>query len=186
MKISVPNGNALYVDKFRSELNGTTTGFHYQGYVDAAEFCAQNKINLEEALMWADSAISQPFYGREMFITLKTKAQVLSAMGREQEAEAVMQKAIKHPTASVPDVHQYGRSLLQAGKKEKALEVFKLNRQLHPDDKFTTYAGLARGYTAVGDKKNAIKNWEIAIKNLPANQQNNRAFYEEELKKLKN
>jgi hypothetical protein len=60
-----------------------------------------------------------------------------------------------------------------------------MNRQLHPDDKFTTYVGLARGYAALGDKKNAIKNWEIAIKNIPENQKANVGFYEEELKKLK-
>ncbi|RAW01862.1 DUF2911 domain-containing protein [Pseudochryseolinea flava] len=185
MKIDVPNGNDLYVKKFRADLNGTTTGFRYQGYTEAAQFCAQNKINLPEALMWADSAISHPFIGREMFSTLQTKAQVLMAMGRDQEAEAIMQKAIKHPTASVADVHQYARAILAAGKNDKALAIFKLNKQLHPEDKFTTHVGLARGYTAVGDKKNAIKNWEIAIQNLPANQKNYLSFYEGELKKLK-
>jgi tetratricopeptide (TPR) repeat protein len=185
MKIEVPNGLELYLDKIRYELNGTTTGFRYQGYMEAAQFCAQNKINLQEALMWADSAISQPFFGRENFSTLQAKAQVLMAMGKEADADAVMSKAIKHPTASMIEVHQYGRSLLNAGKNEKAMEVFKLNQKLHPEEKFTTYAGLARGYTAIGDKKNAIKNWEIAIKNLPANQQRNLPYYEGELKRLK-
>ena len=75
--------------------------------------------------------------------------------------------------------------MLNEGKNEKAMEVFKLNRQRNPDDKFTTYVGLARGYAALGDKKNAIKNWEIAIKNLPENQKPNLAFYESEIKKLK-
>jgi tetratricopeptide (TPR) repeat protein len=185
MKIEVPDGNALYVKRIRADLNGTTVGFRYQGYVEAAQFCARNKINLEEALAWADSAISQPYYGREIFATLQAKAQVLVAMGRDADADAVMQKAIKHPTATLQDVHQYGRSLMLAGKNEKALEVFKLNRQLHPGDTFTTFVGLARGYTAVGDKKNAIKNWEAAIKNLPADQKANLSFYETELKKLK-
>ena len=83
------------------------------------------------------------------------------------------------------EVHEYGRSLLTANRKDKALEVFQLNRKLHPDDKFTTYVGLARAYTALDDKKNAIKNWETAIKNLPENQKSNLSFYEGELKKLK-
>jgi len=55
----------------------------------------------------------------------------------------------------------------------------------HPNDTFTTYVGLARGYAANGDKKSAIKNWEIASKNLPENQKPNAALYEAELKKLK-
>jgi hypothetical protein len=94
MKIEVPDGMELYLAKIRSELNGTTTGFRYQGYMEAAQFCAQNKINLVEALQWADSAISQPFFGRENFSTLQAKAQVLMAMNKTAEADAVMDKAV--------------------------------------------------------------------------------------------
>lgn len=183
--VAVPNINQLYVDRMRQELFGTTTGFDYQPWMTAAQFCAQNKVNLDEALTWADYAISGQFVGREDFSSLQTKALVLSAMGKESEADAIMGKAIKHPTASVQSIHQYGRTLLAAGKTQKALDVFKLNRQLHADDTFTTYVGLARGYTAAGDKKNAIKNWEIAIKNLPADQKGNLNAYQAELKKLK-
>lgn len=109
----------------------------------------------------------------------------LLSMGKDLDAEAVMNKAIKHPTASVQAVHQYGRSLLASGKIEKAFEVFRLNAKNHPEEKFTPYVGLARAYTALGDKKNAIKYWELAIKNLPENQKQNLRSYEGELKKLK-
>jgi len=183
--VGVPNVNTLYVDRMREELFGTTIGFTYQPWMEAAQFCAQNKVNLDEALTWADYAISGPYIGKEDFSSLETKALVLTAMGRDTEADALMTRAVKHPSASVQSIHQYGRSLLAAGKKDKALEVFKLNRQLHGDDKFTTYIGLARGYTAVGDKKNAIRNWEIAIKNLPADQKANLNAYQAEMNKLK-
>jgi hypothetical protein len=43
-------------------------------------------------------------------------------------------------------------SLLAAGRKDKAMEVFKFNKLQHPDETFWTYLGLARGYTAIGDK----------------------------------
>ena len=184
-KVEVPNINELYVNKMREELRGTPTGFNYQGWMAAAQFCARNKINLEEALTWSDIAIKGPFVGQEDFSSLETKAVVLQAMGRDKEADEIMDKAIKMPSATTQSIHQYARTLLNAGKKEKAMEVFKLNRQLHPEDKFTTYVGLARGYTAMGDKKNAIKNWEIAIKNLPENQKANESFYKAELEKLK-
>jgi hypothetical protein len=183
MKIDVPNVNEIYVSIIRDELRGNL-GFDYNNLRAAALFCAQNKINLDEALVWADAAINPPL-GREEFATLQSKAAVLSVLKRDAEAEAIMNKAINHPTANVAAIHQYGRALLNGGKKEKALEVFKLNRQRNPDDPFTTYVGLARGYAAVGDTKNAIKNWEIALKNLPENQKQNRAQYEAELKKLK-
>ena len=44
---------------------------------------------------------------------------------------------------------------------------------------------LARGYTAVGDKKNAIANWQIVLRNIPPNLSNRAPMYEESLKKLK-
>lgn len=184
-KVEVPQVNELYVNKMREELRGTTIGFNYQNWMEAAQFCAQNKINLDEALTWADVAISGIFIGREDFSSLQTKAMVLQAMDKEGKADILMDKAIKLPSASVQEVHQYGRSLLAAGKNQKALEVFKLNRQLHPDDKFTIFVGLARGYSSNGDKKNAIKSWETAIKNIPADQKANIGAYEAELKKLK-
>jgi hypothetical protein len=184
-KIEVPNAIELYINNIRHELQGTTAGFTNQPWVQAAQFCVQNNTNLDEALQWAENAISSGFVGRVNFQTLSTKASVLTALGKNSEAETIMKSAINHPTASVSDIHQYGRSLLAAGQTTKAMEIFQLNRKKNPDDTFTTFVGLARGYTAIGDKKNAIKNWEIAIKNLPENQQANKAFYENELKKLK-
>jgi hypothetical protein len=184
-KVEVPNTAEIYVNKMRDDLRGSTTGFSYQGWVQAAQYCVQNKINLEEALQWAENAVSGTFVGQENFVTLSTKASVLTALGRNEESEATMKKAINHPSASVSDIHQYGRSLLAAGQTAKAMEVFQFNAKKNPQEKFTPNVGLARGYTALGDKKNAIKYWELAIKNLPENQLANKAFYEGELKKLK-
>lgn len=184
-KIEVPNTNELYATKMRDDMRGTTAGFQQQPYLNAASFCAQNKVNLDEALVWAELAIRDPFFGQENFNALSVKAQVLTAMGRDADAENTMDKAIAHPTASVNAVHQYARTLLVSGKTQKAMEVFKLNAKTHPEEKFTTNVGLARGYTALGDKKNAIKYWELAIKNIPENQKQNLPFYEGELKKLK-
>lgn len=183
MTIEVAEVNEIYISMIRDQLR-SNIGFDYRNIAQAAQFAARNKIHLEEALTWADAAINPPL-GVEEFNSLQTKAMVLRAMNKNDEAQVVMEKAINHPTASIGAVHQYARTLQNEGKAEKALEVFKLNRQRHPDDKFTTYVGLARGYAGVGDKKNAIKNWEIAIKNLPDNQKQNLAFYQGELKKLK-
>jgi tetratricopeptide (TPR) repeat protein len=184
-RIDVPNVNQLYVASMRETLRGTTIGFAHESYITAAQFCAQNNVELEQGLQWADMAINDPFFGRENFVSLSTKAQVLTALKRDAEVESIMGKAIQHPTASIQDIHQYGRALLNAGKTQKAMEVFKLNASKHPEDKFTPNVGLARGYTAMGDKKNAIKYWELAIKNIPENQKQNLSFYEGELKKLK-
>ena len=187
-KIDVPNVNQVYVDQIRKELLAWP-GFDYRNWQNAAQFCADHKINLDEALVWADKAINEPFrnaaQGREDFFTLRTKASVLRAMGRDGDAEAVMDKAAALPGSPVIGIHQYGLSLLAAGKKDKAFELFKMNRRVHPDDTFVTYVGLARGYTAIGDKKNAIANWEIALKNIPENQKQNLPVSEQALRALK-
>jgi tetratricopeptide (TPR) repeat protein len=188
MKIEVPNVNEVYVGLIRKQLQ-SWAGFNYRNWQQAAQFCADNKVNLDEALVWADKAIKEPFrnavQGREDFSTLQTKAAVLTAMGRNSEADATMDKALHKPVTDVGAVHLYGMSLLRAGKKEKAMDVFKLNAQQHPDEKFVIYVGLARGYTATGDKENAIKNWEAALQNVPENQKPNLPVYEKALKDLK-
>lgn len=187
-KIDVPDVNAVYVAQLRRQLQ-SWPGFSYRGWQRAAQFCADNKINLEEALTWADRAINEPFRGggggRKDFSTLGTKAAVLMALGREPEADKVMDEAVRLPGADVIPVHQYATRLLHAGQKEKAMEIFKLNAQLHPEDKFYTSAGLARGYTAVGDKENAIKSWETALQNVPPEQKSNLAVYQKALDDLK-
>jgi tetratricopeptide (TPR) repeat protein len=183
-KIEVPNVNDLYVSMIRNELR-SSPGFDTRNYQAAAAFCARNKINLEEALAWADGAMNPQLGGTEDFSGLSTKALVLTAMGKGQEASAVMDKAIKLPSARITDIHQYGRTLLGMGQNQKALEVFQFNAKTHPEEKFTTFVGLARGYQAVGNKKEAIKNWEIALKNVPQGQEANKPVWENELKKLK-
>ena len=183
-KIEVPNVNELYVSMMRNQLR-SFPGFDSRNWANAAQFCANNRINLEEALTWMENAMNPGFGGAEDFTNLSIKANILTAMGKESEANQVMDKAIKVPNTPVGSIHQYARGLLNAGNKEKAMEVFQFNAKTHPEEKFTTNVGLARGYTALGDKKNAIKHWELAIKNIPPAQENFRSVYEGELKKLK-
>ena len=188
LSIEVPNVNELYVARMRQDLQ-SWAGFRYVDWQTAAQFCADNKINLEEALTWADKSIFMPFrgatVGREDFVTLGTKASVLTAMGRDAEADAVMDKALRIPGTDPASVYAYGTGLLRAGKNDKAMKAFTLNQQQHPDEQFWTHLGLARGYSALGDKKNAIANWEIVLRNVPSNLSNRTATFEQALKKLK-
>jgi tetratricopeptide (TPR) repeat protein len=171
-KVEVPNINQLYVDQMREDLL-SWPGFNYQNWQTAAQFCADNKINLEEALVWAEKAIHEPFRGAtvgvEDFSTLSTKAAVLSAMGRTSTADTVMERALALPNSSMFDMHFYGAGLLRASRADRALKIFLLNQQRHPEEKFWTSLDLARAYTALNDKPNAVKNWEIAIANTPEN-----------------
>ena len=52
------------------------------------------------------------------------------------------------------------------GKKEEALKVFELNAKRHPNQ-WPVHVGLARGYSAVGRYKDALKHAKLALAQAP-------------------
>jgi predicted Zn-dependent protease len=184
----VPNVNELYAIQMGKDLR-SWPGFNYQNWQAAAQFAASHKVMLDEALRWADKAISEPFrnaaQGSEDFSTLSTKANVLTAMGRLADADTLMDRAMTMPDATAPAIHQYGMRTLLAGRKDRAMQIFNANRRHHPGDQFWPYVGLARGYTALGDTAAAIANWTTALEHVPPEQQNNRANLERALQALR-
>lgn len=187
-KIEVPNVNEVYLAKMRQELE-SWPGFNYRNWQLAAQFAVANKIDLDEALVWANKAIYEPFrnaaQGKQDFSTFATKAAVLQALGRDADADTTMDRAMHSDGASVIGIYSYGMTTLNAGRRERAVEIFKADQKLFPNDRFWTNLGLARAYTALGDKKKAIANWEIVLQNIPPAQSSARARFEAALVALK-
>lgn len=144
--------HAIQIASFKRELR-TTPGFDWRSFVQAANYCVQNNIELPLALEWAEKAIAEPFIGEENFQTLACKAAVLNAMGQTKEAASVMEKAL--PYGSMVEVHQYGRTLLSQKRIDEAWKVFAMNYEKHPDV-FTTLVGMGRIYSAKGDYAKAL------------------------------
>lgn len=142
---------------FRNELK-SNKGFNANAWVQAAQFAATNN-DMADAELWSDYSINGLFVGQKNFKTLSTKAMILDKEGKHTEAEAALKEAL--PLGSMQDLHQYGRQLISEKKPKDALEVFKLNAQKNPGQ-FTTDVGLARGYSANGDYKNALKYAKLA------------------------
>lgn len=169
-RIDVPNVNELYLAQIRKDLL-SWPGFNYQNWQTAAQFAVANNLALDEALTWANRAIYEPFrgaaMGREDFSTLQTKAAVLHALNRDTDADTVMDHALRLPATTPRDLYAYGMTLLSSGRTPRALQVFKMNRSRYPDEKFWTSLGLARGYTATGETKAAIAEWEVVLRNVP-------------------
>ena len=163
--ITVPDPAALYIDNMRLELRNAP-GFRWQSWQAAAQYCLQQNRNLPEALTWAETAIALPGIGQANFATLSTKAQILGKLSRTEEAASVMAAALESPTASVFEIHQYGRQLLAQGKPKEALAVFQKNAKRFGDT-WPVHVGLARGYSAVGDYKSALTHAELALKQAP-------------------
>jgi tetratricopeptide (TPR) repeat protein len=151
------------LESFRRELR-SDKGFVWEGWDQAAQWCVQHNVNLDQALQWSDSATGNTFGGDRSFPAWSTKARVLNKLGRTAEADAVMKKAL--PLGSMLEVHQYGRQLLSSKNNKEALEVFKTNFAKNPKE-FTTMMGLTRGYSANGDFKNALKYANMALPLAP-------------------
>ena len=138
-------------------------GFNRQTWEQAANF-AMNNEEYDQALEWVNQAISAPFMGKKTFNNLQLKARVLMAQGKEAEAEAIMDEAVTMGT--VFEVHGLGRAMIRQGKKEKAMEIFKTNAKMHAKTWPVDY-GLARGYSAMGNYKSALKHLKIAADRAP-------------------
>ncbi len=159
--ISVPNVNDYYVAQMRKDLQGEV-GFSWQNWQQAANFCLQNNVNLEEAVRWADYSISGAFIGEKNFLTLSTKAGLLAKLGKQSSSDSLMNIAIAMPTASVMDLHTYARGLQAQGRKQEAIKIFEMNAERNPKE-WVTQWGLARGYSALGNYSKALKAAEKAL-----------------------
>jgi Protein of unknown function (DUF2911)/Tetratricopeptide repeat len=165
MAVAVPNLSDIYISRLSGELT-SVPGFTWQGFQSAAQFCIQQNTHLEQGLKWAEDSINKPFIGEANFITLSTKAEVLSKLGRNQEATTIMEAAIKLPSATALAIHQYGRLLLAAKQVDAALAVFQYNASRYPDQ-WPVHVGLARAYAAKGDTKQALEHAKKALAQAP-------------------
>ena len=156
MKILVvddePDVQFLFQQKFRKELR-SNKGFTWETWNQAAQYCAENKVNLNEALTWADNAIGPNFGGNQSFPGYKTKAMILDSLGRGAEAIELMKTAL--PYANEIQLYLYANDLVNAKKVKEAFDLFKINYDKHPDDLYTDI-GMASGYSAMGNFKQAL------------------------------
>ena len=165
--ISVDNVNQLWVDNMRTDLRGSA-GFSWQNWEQAADFCAQNKVNLAEGLKWAERAVSDPTWagGDENFATLMTLSRLQDLNGRKEDAKKNFEKAVNHPTAKPVLIHQAARQLMAGGEKQEAFRLFQLNAKRFPNQ-WPVHVGLMRGYAAMGDKKKALEEAKLALAQAP-------------------
>ena len=167
---------ALQIASFKSEFRTTRP---YYDYIQAANYCVENNIELEQALAWMDRAIYFRVMGEKNFRTLSTKASVLMKMNKVDEAKKVMEEAV--PMGTMTDVHYYGRTLLSMKQVDEAFKVYKANFEKYPNV-FTTNVGMGRAYSAMGNYKKALGYMKAALPQAPDN--GNKANVENMIKKL--
>lgn len=165
IQIAVPNSKELYLEAIRRDLRNSV-GFEADNWRAAADYALANELVPAEALLWARRSIDLPGIGRENFRNLMTLSQAQAANGMAAEAETTRAKALAHPSAGPFDLHAAGRQLVAEKKPEEALTIFQLNAKRHPSQ-WPVEFGLARGYSAVGNYKEALKHARLAVTAAP-------------------
>ena len=160
------------LESFRRELR-SDKGFPSQSWVQAAQFCAQRNVDLDEGLTWASQIADNP--ATRDFASLSAKAQILALQGNTAKADSIMKSAL--PLGTMQDIHLYGRLLITEKKSKEALEAFKFNYDKHPNEMMTNI-GLARGYSANGEYKKALEYMKKGQALVPATDPLNKANIE--------
>jgi tetratricopeptide (TPR) repeat protein len=156
--------DALRVNVKPEPLEKSVEFLKYEFTSQTPNSCLTNNVNLEEALTWSEKAVSEPYIGQANFFTLNTKAQILKKLGRVPEADAAMKLAMDK--GDVLQIHGYGRQLLAQKQAKEALDVFLFNAKKNGTT-WPVNVGLARGYSAVGDTKKALKYAKLALTQAP-------------------
>jgi Protein of unknown function (DUF2911) len=152
-KVAVPfrvsvNLNDTVVSSIRNQLRGRAQ-FVWEPLNEAANFCLTHKTNLEDGLKWADLSIQN----EERFENLSTKADLLQALNRADEAKKVRDKAMQ--VASPIQLYTYARGLQTQKRSDEAMTIFKTVAAKAPE---TVYGHLAsaRLKSAAGDFDGAL------------------------------
>jgi tetratricopeptide (TPR) repeat protein len=163
-KLAVPfkvdvDTHEVVAQSLHSQLRGLAQ-YTWDGWDDAATYFLTNKYNLEEALKYEDRSLGV----EERYDNLMTKARILDAMNKKDEATAARNKALG--MASVVQLHSYGRQLQQEGKQEQAFEVFRTNIKKNPTH-WTAHNEASRIACAKGDFDGAVKEMKLASAAAP-------------------
>lgn len=143
------------LENYKAQLRGLPR-FGWQGWNQAANWAAQNNLDLDDALAWADRSIGM----NRNFANLRTKALVLTKKGDTATADALTKEAITIATET--EINAYGYQLLGQKKVDDAIAMFEKNVKDHPES-WNTYDSLAEAYGVKGDRKKALENYTKAL-----------------------
>ncbi len=160
-------------NSMREELRGLDA-FTWEAPLQAARYCLANEIHLDQGKKWLEQSMRTQQNSTNTFIMAK----YLSKEGKSKEAAEMKEKA--KSLANESELNNYGYALLGEKNISEAIEIFSLNVKRFPDS-WNVYDSLGEAYDINGNKKEALKNYRIALSKSPENQ---KARIEPIIKKL--
>jgi hypothetical protein len=146
-KIAVPVKIAVTPEATIANIRGQMRGraqYEWQAPNQAANFCLTHKVNLDEALKWVNLSIQN----EERFENLTTKADLLKAMNKADDAKKAWDQAIAKTTPI--QLYSYARRLQSEKKDAEGMEILKEVSKRYPETPFGHLAN-ARIKSAAGD-----------------------------------
>lgn len=159
--IVVDDMDKVYLDAIRAELR-SAPGFDARNFMTAAKFSLQHKADLPQGLAWAQRAVEE----LDDFNSLVTLSQLQAANGQAEESRKTLDRALSSRTVTPVDLHLYARQLQNEKKNEEAMKIFELNAKRFPDE-WPVHFGLGRGHAALGHTKEAVAEYQLALKQAP-------------------
>ena len=163
-KIAINDAEATMAN-IRNQMRGRAQ-YEWEAPNQAAQFCLNKNTNLDEALKWVDLSIQN----EERFENLTTKADLLKAMKKPDDAKKAWDKALAKTTAQ--QLYSYARRLKSENKDAEAMDILKDVAKRYPDTVFA-YLANARVKSAAGDFAGAAEDAKKAQAAAPSEQQKN-------------
>ncbi|MEP7266547.1 MAG: DUF2911 domain-containing protein [Saprospiraceae bacterium] len=138
-------------------------GFNGSNMLQASQYCLNKGINLEEALGWAQRAVTG-FGGAKSYTSMRNLAIAYEKLNRLPEADSIMTEGLTLGNAAQHIA--YGRSLIAQKRTDKALDMMNGAKKLFGDNQVTN-TGLAYAYSAKGDFIKALEAANKALSMAP-------------------
>jgi tetratricopeptide (TPR) repeat protein len=169
-KLSIPFKVEVDVDniviaRLREQITGVK-GFNSTNMLQASSFCFNKNINLEEALGWAQRAVTG-FQGQRSYVSLRNLATGYEKLSRLPQADSVMTEALT--MATVNQYAAYARALITQKRNDKAMEILQTAKTKF-GDVFAVNNAIAFGYSAKGDFTKALEHANKALAQAPNDQ----------------
>jgi hypothetical protein len=151
-KVEVDVDN-IVLKRIREQLIGPK-GFASGNLVQIARYYYTKNTNLEEALGWAQRAVTGLPFGQSNYETTRTLAIGYEKLNLFLQADSVMNSIL--PFAIIAQYTGYGRSMISMKRFDRALEVM-LGAQKKFGDKYAVNNGLSYAYSAKTDYTKALE-----------------------------
>jgi tetratricopeptide (TPR) repeat protein len=163
--VSVKDADTV-IPSIRDQLRGRAQ-YQWDTLDEAANYCLNHKIDLEEGLKWADKSIQN----EERFENLTTKADLLQALNRTDEAKKVRDHAME--VATPPQLYGHARQLQAQHRSDEAMQIFQSLTKRSPET-VVGHLSQARIKSAAGDFDGALAEAKAAegVATLDAQKQN--------------